>query len=122
MPEPVWRTIATQLAPKIPPETLPAALPQIIAPRNGKWQATDVVIEDLPTHRFIRGVETSRSETLWYVWFENGGFAHNTSLVIFWRNPEIQFAAGFTGDEAATCAIARAYDGSPFYVWGPAGG
>src|SRR5262245_1269225 len=45
MPEPVWRGIAKLLAPDAKPESLPAALPQIIASRKGSWQATDVVIE-----------------------------------------------------------------------------
>lgn len=119
MPEPVWRGIAKLLAPDAKPESLPTDLPKIIAPRDGKWQATDVVIEgeDLPRHRFIRGVETkTKFQMNWYVWLENGGFVHNTALAIFTANPDIKLVASFITIGENSCTIAKLYESDPFII------
>ncbi|MGL4961262.1 MAG: hypothetical protein ACRC67_08510 [Inquilinus sp.] len=119
MPEPVWRGMAKLLAPDLKPESLPAALPRIIAAHKGKWQATDVVIEgeDLPWRRFIRGIETSGDfGENWYVWFENGGFVRNTSLAIFRGSRDVSLLAAFTAPDENLCSIARLHEDFPFFV------
>jgi hypothetical protein len=119
MPEPVWRGIAKLLAPDAKPESLPAILPEIIAPRHGKWQATDTVGEgeNLSWHHFVLGVETTNDfGKNWYVWLETGGYSRVTSLAIFRDSRDIELVAAFNAPDESLCSIARLFEYFPFYV------
>ncbi len=51
-----------------------------IAPRDGKWNATDVVMEDAPFRRFIRA---GHAGDKWFLWWERGGIAYWREFAVF---------------------------------------
>lgn len=55
---------------------------QLIAPRDGDWQATDVIMPGpmLPGRRFLQG---GRVGDTWYVWYQTGGIAIMFHAAIF---------------------------------------
>lgn len=124
MPEPIWRSIARVLEPEEPADSLPAALPSIVAPRDSEWQSSDVIRDKdtLAWRRFIRGfsVETRRphqTRKVWYVWLEHGGMARTVSVAIFKENREIKLVALFRGHEGNLCPIQAAFQNLPFDVY-----
>ena len=78
-----------QMDPRIVAELLrrfaqgqPYDLNQLIAPRDGDWQATDVIMPGptLPGRRFIQG---GRVGDIWYVWYQTGGIAVMYHAAVF---------------------------------------
>ena len=51
-----------------------------IAPKGGKWNATDVVLEDAPFRRFIRAGHDGGK---WFLWWERGGIAYWREQAVF---------------------------------------
>lgn len=126
MPEPIWRSIAAALEPGEPADRLRAELPDIIAPRDAKWQVTDRVEpgKSLAWRRFIRGfsVETRPHprqplRKVWYVWLEHGGMARTLSVSIFKEYREIELVALFRGHEHTLCSIQATFQDLPFSVY-----
>ncbi|MGF6228651.1 hypothetical protein QFZ27_002606 [Inquilinus ginsengisoli] len=110
----------------MPADSLPAALPSIVAPRDAEWQNSDVIRDEdtLAWRRFIRGfsVETRSHPSqplrrVWYVWLEHGGMAHTVSVAIFKENREIKLVALFRGHEDSLCPIQAAFQNLPFEVY-----
>lgn len=126
MPEPIWRSIAAALDPEVPADRLRAELPDIIAPRDAKWQVTDSVEPGKPLawRRFIRGfsVETRSHprlppRTVWYVWLEHGGMAYTLSVSIFKDGRTIKPVALFRGHEDTLCSLQATFQSLPFNVY-----
>jgi hypothetical protein len=124
MPEPIWRGIARVLEPEEPANSLPSALPDIVAPRDAEWQSSDMIKPGKPLawRRFIRGfsVETrpyAQVSRKWYVWLEHGGQARTLSVAIFDGSSEIKPIALFRGHEDSLCAIQAAYQNTRFLVY-----
>ncbi|OWJ61351.1 hypothetical protein [Inquilinus limosus] len=126
MPEPIWRSIAAALDPEVPTDRLRIELPDIIAPRDAKWQVTDSVEPGKPLawRRFIRGfsVETRPHPGLsprkvWYVWLEHGGMAYTLSVSIFKEGRTIKPVALFRGHEDTLCSLQATFQDLPFEVY-----
>ena len=124
MPEPIWRSIARVLEPEEPADSLPAALPGIVAPRDAEWQSSDMTKPGKPLawRRFVRGfsVETRRphqTRKVWYVWLEHGGMARTVSVAIFKENRKIEPVALFRGHEDNLCSIQATFQNLPFSVY-----
>jgi hypothetical protein len=75
LPEPFTAYLSSKLA---EPAGLPAELGGL-APRDGYFNATDIVIPALPIRRFIGG---GRAGNRWFLWYEHGGFAIHAHLVV----------------------------------------
>jgi len=126
MPEPIWRSIAAALEPGEPADRLRAELPDIIAPRDAKWQVTDSVEPGKPLawRRFIRGFsvayQTHPSQPprkVWYVWLEHGGMAYTRSVSIFKDGRTIKPVALFRGHEDTLCSLQALFQALPFDVY-----
>jgi hypothetical protein len=48
-----------------------------MAERNANYNDTDVILEELPRQRFVQG---ARHGDRWVVWYEQGGFVHQSLL------------------------------------------
>jgi len=55
-----------------------------MADRGEFFNAGDVVMKPAPFNRFIRGGEIGEK---WFAWYEHGGFAYWTQIVIFGSDP-----------------------------------
>jgi hypothetical protein len=72
---------------------LPAAVRNVIERRTkepmanpgGRYQATDVISEALPTRRFVVAGGSSPSQKFWVVCYEHGGFAHHHHVALLAR-------------------------------------
>lgn len=51
-----------------------------IAPKGGKWNASDAVSEDAPFRRFMRAGHTGNK---WFLWWERGGIAYWREFAVF---------------------------------------
>lgn len=48
-----------------------------MAGRNANYNDTDVILEELPMQRFVQG---ARHGDRWVVWYEQGGFVHQSLM------------------------------------------
>jgi len=69
--------------------------PEYIANHGERFNATDVVTEDLPARRFILA---GSSGGLWFIWYEHGGIAYHHDLVVFSKNGHWQIVAVVQGN------------------------
>lgn len=53
---------------------------EIIAPRGGAFNATDVITKPAPGRRFIRG---GHAGDVWFFWYEHGGIAYSKNIAVF---------------------------------------
>lgn len=51
-----------------------------IAPKGGRWNATDAVTHDGPFRRFMRA---GHSAEKWFLWWERGGIAYWREFAVF---------------------------------------
>ena len=88
MPEPIYARVAEFVGFKGRPDQLKAKLPDLIAPRGGRWQATDVIMDEaLPNWHFLGGV---RSKHYWHVWMETGGIGRMDHVLIIQPEHTVQ--------------------------------
>ena len=82
----------------IDPEVLAAfhtkVEPQYIANRGERFNATDVVTENLPARRFVLA---GGAPGIWFILYEHGGIAYHHNLVIFSKNEHWKVAAAVQG-------------------------
>jgi hypothetical protein len=52
----------------------------VMAPRGGQFNSTDVVTVGYPSRRFIRA---GHDGSEWFVWFEQGGIAYSKNIALF---------------------------------------
>ncbi|HEY5047538.1 MAG TPA: hypothetical protein VII49_05915 [Rhizomicrobium sp.] len=52
----------------------------VMAPRDGAFNSTDVVTVGYPSRRFIRAGHEGNE---WFVWFEHGGIAYAKNIALF---------------------------------------
>lgn len=80
-----------------------------IAPRDGKWNATDVVMTDAPFRRFIRA---GHAGDKWFLWYERGGIAYFKVLAVFGPGSPSPVLAHMTSPTPDLCAATdKALDG-----------
>jgi len=69
--------------------------PEYIANHGERFNATDVVTEDLPARRLVLA---GSARGLWFIWYEHGGIAYHHDLVVFSRNGHWQIVAVMQGN------------------------
>ena len=52
----------------------------LMAPRNGAFNSTDVIVGGAPSRRFIRAGHDGNE---WFVWYEHGGIAYSKNIALF---------------------------------------
>jgi hypothetical protein len=52
----------------------------VMAPRGGEFNSTDVVTAGYPSRRFIRA---GHDGSEWFVWYEQGGIAYRKNILLF---------------------------------------
>jgi hypothetical protein len=81
-----------------------------IAPKGGKWNATDVVTRDAPFRRFMRA---GYAGDKWFLWWERGGIAYWRQFAVFalQGGNVIVMAHGSLPSETPCAATEAAMDG-----------
>ena len=81
-----------------------------IAPKGGRWNATDVVSRDAPFRRFLRAGSAGDK---WFLWWERGGIAYWREFAVFalQGGNVIAMAHGNLPSESPCAATEAAMDG-----------